>query len=182
MTGKHHLIAGIGAGICMTSSLIYFKDTTTVPAVFTGVGLVVGSLFPDIDSSTSKLGKRVKPVSKIISKLFGHRGFFHSLIFIGLLFLLLKHIFDTKNISQYNVIYIGFCCGCLLHLVCDMMTKGGVPLLYPFSKFKFHLTGMKSGSKYEPIALGFVILCIVAVTILCITNHISISSFYKMNL
>ena len=182
MTGKHHSIAGISAGICMTSSLIYFKDITIVPAVCTGIGLVVGSLFPDIDSSTSKLGKRVKPVSKIISKLFGHRGFFHSLIFIGLLFLLLKHIFDTKNISQYNVIYIGFCCGCLLHLVCDMMTKGGVPLLYPFSKFKFHLTGMKSGSKYEPIALGFVILCIVAVTILCITNHISISSFYKMNL
>ena len=182
MTGKHHLIAGIGAGICMTSSLIYFKDTTTVPAVCTGIGLVVGSLFPDIDSSTSKLGKRVKPVSKIISKLFGHRGFFHSLIFIGLLFLLLKHIFDTKNISQYSVIYIGFCCGCLLHLVCDIMTKGGVPLLYPFSKFKFHLTWMKSGSKYEPIALEFVILCIVAVTILCITNHISISSFYKMNL
>ena len=182
MTGKHHLIAGIGAGICMTSSLIYFKDTTIVHAVCTGVGLVVGSLFPDIDSSTSKLGKRVKPVSKIISKLFGHRGFFHSLIFIGLLFLLLKHIFDTKNISQYSVIYIGFCCGCLLHLVCDMMTKGGVPLLYPFSKFKFHLTEMKSGSKYEPIALGFVMLCIVVVTILCITNHISISSFYKMNL
>ena len=172
MTVKHHLIDGVCVGSCLTASAIVSGNYEFLPLATGFVGTIIGSLFPDIDTSTSKVGKKVKIISKIINHMFGHRGLFHSPILMVGLFFLLKYIFETNNITSYNIAYYGFLFGMGIHLVCDMFTKGGIPLLYPFYTTKFSLTKMKSGSKREIIALGVVIVMIIIITIFCIINNI----------
>lgn len=172
MTGKHHAIAGVCVGGCLTVSAVYAGDYELLPIVSGFVGAVLGSLFPDIDTSTSKMGKKLKPISKIINKMFGHRGFFHCPLLIIGLFFLFKYIFETNNITEYSIAYMGFLFGIGIHLVCDMMTKGGIPVLYPFYTAKFSLTRLKSGSEKEIITLGIVICCVVLITIVALVNGI----------
>lgn len=95
-------------------------------------GTLLGSLFPDIDLPKSKVGRKVKPISWIIYKLFGHRGFTHSLLALFLLVQLLKYF------NIYQSFIVGFSIGYLSHLLGDMFTLVGVPLCYPYRrKFTF---------------------------------------------
>ena len=57
------------------------------------LALVVGSLLPDIDTTTSGTGRFVKPVSKLIETKFGHRTLTHSLLFT----LLFSNFFDAMG-------------------------------------------------------------------------------------
>ena len=173
MTGKHHLISGTVAGGCVATSYILQNQQenfkVTIPIVIgTVIVTGIGSLFPDIDTKTSKMGKKMRITSTIINKMFGHRGFLHSPIFAVAMFFLLRYIFNVNNISEYSVLYYGFVAGIINHFICDMMTKGGIPLLYPFQKVKFSLTPLKSGSKYEIVSL--IAVCILSVTI-CFFIH-----------
>ena len=158
------MISGIvtGGGIC--ASLIANGNTNYGIVIGTGMATVFGSLLPDIDSRTSKLGKKFRITSKIVSKLFGHRGFLHSPLFIILLFLLINGILSKNGINQtFYYLNYGLAFGCLNHLFCDMLTKGGIPLFYPFQKIKFSILPMKSGSKYEIVPL--ILTCILQVVI-----------------
>lgn len=76
-----------------------------------GAGVIVGSLLPDIDKSTSMIGRRIP----ILPRLLKHRGVTHSLL-LALAMLPLNK---------------GLTAGCLIHLVLDMMNPEGVPLLWP---------------------------------------------------
>ena len=171
MTGKHHLIAGVCVGSCLTTSVIISGNYEAIPIATGFLGAVVGSLFPDIDTSTSKIGRKIKIISKIINNIFGHRGLFHCPLLIIGLFFLFRYIFERNAITEYNIAYIGFLFGMGIHLVCDMFTKGGIPVLYPFYTTKFSLTKMKSGSKKEPIALG-VVVCVILITGIALFNGI----------
>lgn len=90
------------------------------------------SIFPDIDTPRSKLGRRIRPLSNIIKSVFGHRKLFHSLFFIVLLFVFLFLLFDLVNKTIIYAIIVG----CLSHLFMDSLTKEGINFLYPFSKLK----------------------------------------------
>lgn len=82
--------------------------------------LALGSLLPDIDNSRSMLGRFIPFVQNI----FGHRTLTHSLAFIAILY------FINPFLAM----------GGMMHLVLDMMTMGGCPLLYPYGKrFRFPL-------------------------------------------
>ena len=50
------------------------------PDVASGAALAAGALLPDIDTTTSDLGKFVKPVSRWIERRYGHRTITHSLL------------------------------------------------------------------------------------------------------
>ena len=78
MTGKHHLIAGTVTGACLATSAVVAGNANYLIVGGAVLTTMIGSLFPDIDSSTSKLGSKMKITSTIINKLFGHRGFLHS--------------------------------------------------------------------------------------------------------
>ncbi len=125
--------------------------------------LVIGSKLPDIDIPESKIGKETRPVSNILSVFFGHRGFFHSLLFIiifsFILFLLkIPYIFTIALIIGY-----------LSHLFLDSFTKSGINPLWPFN---IKLKGqVKTGRLLENIL--FLIFCILLV-ILIIKNFIVI--------
>lgn len=83
----------------------------------------IGVIIPDIDNPVSKIGRRFKITSKVIRFLFGHRGIFHSLLFLIVLFLILR-IFNS---------FIAVCIsiGYLTHLIADALTLEGVNFLYP---------------------------------------------------
>lgn len=170
MKGKNHLIAGVCAAGCLTTSVVIEQQTGLIPIAGMAVATCIGSLFPDIDSRTSKLGKKMKITSWLCSKVFGHRGFLHSPLFIVLVYLLCWTIFKHNNIIQYNYIWGGFIVGMLTHLICDITTKGGVPLLYPWSRGKISLGVLSSGSKWEPVSLIFIMALIIGATVLMIWN------------
>lgn len=90
------------------------------------------SIFPDIDTPRSKLGKRTRPLSDIIRFVFGHRKLFHSLFFMVLLFVFLFMLFDFINKTIIYAIVLGY----LSHLFLDSLTKEGINFLYPFSRLK----------------------------------------------
>ena len=77
------------------------------------------ALLPDIDHPGSMLGKKLWPLSGIISLFFGHRGLFHS-IFVPVLFLFLGWYFQVLWMG------IALACGYMSHLLADSFTVSGV--------------------------------------------------------
>lgn len=172
MKGSNHLIGGVATAGCIVTSALIENKVGLIPIAGMGIAAIIGSLFPDIDSRTSKLGKKLKLTSIIVSKCFGHRGFFHSPLFIALTYLGCWFAFNHYNITDYSYIYLGFAAGMLMHLACDATTKGGIPLLYPWSKGKFSIGVLKSGNKYEKVSLWFLIILAIGLTIVMIYNGI----------
>lgn len=180
MKGKNHLIAGICTAGCLVASTIIEHEVGVIPIAGMAVATCVGSLFPDIDSRTSKLGKKMKFTSWLCSKVFGHRGFLHSPLFIGLTYLVFWLVFNANNIMEYNYIWGGFIAGMLMHLMCDITTKGGIPLLYPWARGKVSIGTLPSGSKWEFIPLFFIMALAVIITVVMVWNKIWLSTLLPM--
>lgn len=120
----------LATGIPMTGLLAY-------PSYYGGVTL--GSLLPDIDHPQSYLGRRLRILSVPINKLFGHRGFTHSIFFT-----LLLGIATAPWWAVNPLFFGGLLLGYSSHLLADMTTPSGVPLLYPDKKrYKFFKKGNK---------------------------------------
>lgn len=99
-------------------------------------GVFITCLIPDIDHPKSFIGKRFTWLSIPIFKIFGHRGFTHSLLSIILMIL----FFDTRKNNNiiptdaFHAMIIGY----LSHIIGDMFTPLGVPLFWPY-KYKFKI-------------------------------------------
>lgn len=102
--------------------------------------ILIGSLFPDVDSVESYLGRKFRILSGPIEFIFGHRGLFHS-IYPVLLFLIL---FFILKVNLFLALSIGYS----LHLILDMFTKEGVVLFN--IPFRFKIRGfIKTGRLLE---------------------------------
>lgn len=102
-----------------------------------GITLVFASVLPDIDISKSKVGKKFWPLSSIISFLFGHRGFIHT-IFPPIIAV------STATIFGYGTLGLAFLTGYGTHLISDIVTVQGLMPFFPLSKIKasgFIITG-----------------------------------------
>ena len=152
MRGSVHASLGLAIGITNSilvtnelSKLNYINENNFTKIFIGGITLtILGSLFPDIDYPNSILGKRFKPISLLINKIFGHRKFFHSgiLYFPIHIFLI---IFCLLNKNNQSIYYINsFFIGLYFHLFQDSFTTAKTPLFYPFSKKRF-----KQFSKYS---------------------------------
>jgi len=96
-----------------------------------GVALGVGSLLPDIDTTTSGLGRWVKPLSSVVERRFGHRTVTHSLLGIALFALLFAWL-SLVSFEAWLLLLVGI----LSHLLSDAHNVTGVPLLWPL-RFEF---------------------------------------------
>lgn len=105
-------------------------------AIARGFGLEVGpveavacfaaSILPDIDTTTSGVGRFFRPVSRFLESRFGHRTLTHSLLFtFSLAALLLPLYFASPGV------WFAFLYGYLSHLLLDTLNVNGVPLLWP---------------------------------------------------
>lgn len=142
MKGKLHLAlgttAGLAGGYCLLSNPL---------AACSYLGAcMIGSLFPDIDCPGSMISKYTFGLSTVINKMFGHRGFIHTP-----LLLLFIHGFYWLRLNEHETVSFwlltGFTIGFICHITQDIMTKGGIPLLYPFLKKRYSLTNFKSDHK-----------------------------------
>ena len=121
----------MAGGVVFTGIFASFHDVNVFSSPTLIATTVVITLLPDIDHTRSAIGKTFYPVASYLQSRFGHRTITHSLFFY--LFCIGLWWFVSKAF---------FVCGAyalLSHLLFDMCTKQGVPLLYPFSKRPFVL-------------------------------------------
>ena len=124
MNGRTHLMAGIATGMAYCAYLGRF-DVAIV-----GVA-IVGALIPDIDHPQS-LASGIVPGASMVLSLGGirHRGFTHSALFVGMATGIAWLVCQNVGLSMTMAMAFGL--GILSHIMLDMMTSAGVPVLYPF--------------------------------------------------
>ena len=155
MNGFTHKVGGICSGV-VTASLLNIQDPKAFGIVV--VSSAIGSLFPDIDEPNSTVGKKVKPVSWSIKKIFGHRGIIHTPIFCALIVGLLYFLhtkFAPCWIAKINYeefpwmlyINIGIGIGYISHLFLDLLTPQGIMLLFPISTSYITIMGWKNKNR-----------------------------------
>lgn len=149
MMSKTHLALGILLGLVIIDYL-----GPESPIIFAGV-LVFASVLPDIDVPKSNVGKAFRPLSWIISLLFGHRGLMHT-IFPPLIFGLVIWALGYMSVA------VAFTAGYTLHLVADAITLQGLMPLFPLSKKRISCL-IKTGGITEFIVLFLTILGIIHV-------------------
>ena len=138
MTGKTHQAIGLAA-----ASAVYFASQPTTPLTWSIAGTVlvgafIGSLLPDIDQPTSNFWQSIPlgDVGKSIvpKTLGGHRNLSHSLLGIALFYVISSIIasYLLSNNIDHAILLQSLLAGFIAHLVADMITVHGVPLLWPF--------------------------------------------------
>jgi inner membrane protein len=118
MTVTHLLVGSLGTAIVLQSA--------SPEILFVGA---IASLFPDIDISTSPIGRIFTPIARFLEKRFPHRSATHSLlasILLGVISygLTLKFSLGWQYVHALN---IGYFLGWFL----DCFTKSGVEMFYP---------------------------------------------------
>jgi inner membrane protein len=165
MTGITHAAAGALAGAAVAHL------TGGNPALCMGVGALAG-LLPDIDSPGSTIGRRVWPVSSIVSATARHRGATHTVWFCLAAALGLGALSPAAGV--YAMRYLPLhawpaawlvgtlvLSGTLTHLVLDACTPSGIKPLAPLN---FHPRGpVRTGGLLElPLMLIFLLACLKA--------------------
>jgi inner membrane protein len=98
----------------------------------------IGGLAPDIDQPTADLWHRL-PAGSVIGRMItpmlgGHRFISHSIIGVVLFGTVIKFLLVTVSsvvLVDMNIVWWCFMIGFMSHLVIDMLTKDGVPWLFP---------------------------------------------------
>ena len=138
MLGKTHLVFGLFISLL---GLTLFDIGNPIGFLFI---VLFASLFPDIDEPHSYLGRKVK----FIGWIFKHRGFFHSIVWMGLCMWIVYLLFHE------GIYIMGFGVGFLGHLFLDLLTQAGLktwPL--PHLKGKIHV-----GSWVEMVFFWFLLV------------------------
>lgn len=165
MTGKTHLTAGMLAAVYISKKTnLPFNDVITCCSLSS-----LGALFPDIDLASSKLGSKVKIISKPINKFFGHRTFFHAPIIYTIVYIILNSFFP-ENINYFNYFFVGVA----THIGLDLLNKKGIPLFYPIYRKRFHLATIKTQGKMEYVLNGIflIFICLLLVQDTKIGNNL----------
>ncbi len=148
MTGRTHDLAAFTA-LTATVSFSPLTEMTLATAIVAFSANMIGALAPDIDQTTSSFWKKFrlgKILSNLIAPLFGeHRFISHSLVGIILFSVVVRFllgIIGTVLLVDMGIVWIAFMIGFVSHLATDMLTKDGIPLLFPFP-LKFGIPPIK---------------------------------------
>lgn len=144
MTGRTHDLAGFTALVYAVSTqpLIQMSFGTAIIAFSANM---IGALAPDIDQPTAHLYRRMRGgqiFSRLISPLFGgHRYISHSIIGVIIFGYITSEILKIASsflVVNQQVVWWAFMIGFVSHLIMDMFTEEGIPLLFPIPiKFGF---------------------------------------------
>jgi inner membrane protein len=118
-----------------------------------------GGLMPDLDHPKSALGRQIPFLSYPLSQIFGHRGFTHSLLMVGILLTVLVSLTNDPNYNGLSWMVVPLCLGYLSHILGDALTPSGVPLFYPLKK-TYSLNLFKTRSFLETVVVGFLTLAV----------------------
>ena len=149
-----HETVGVTSAVALTalygSNISVLGNNIIMPIALTTVAL--GSVLPDIDLQSSTLGRK----HKIISRMFTHRGFTHTLVIPLLLCGSLYSLqFYTSGAAQMLTasLTFGLLFGWVFHIFADLFNGKGVPLLWPLFPKKIHVANVVTGKKSEVIWL-----------------------------
>ena len=135
MRGRTHLAAGFACGIILASQ----AELPLAEAAAAIGAAAVGSLLPDVDICTSRLGRTITPVSAAVQVIAGHRTIFH-----GLLLYLICFGISWLVWPDYRLCYIAAGLGVLSHLLIDTLNPSGVPLFWPL-KPRLRIASFRTG-------------------------------------
>lgn len=121
----------------------------------------LGALVSDIDMKGSYISKRFPIIYKVFGKRFRHRGFTHSLIFVGIIAFIGDTIIVSSNDNiVFTCIFSGLLAGIISHICLDLITKEGVELFYPLG-INFSILPIKTSSKTEKNINKFLSLLVI---------------------
>ena len=103
---------------------------------------MAGSLLPDIDHPGSWIGRRVRPLSDVVSAVLGRRGCTHSMVAVVLCAVALRHHGPAR------VLLCPLAVGYLSHLAADLLTPRGLRLAWPLPQ-GFAVPLCRTGSPAE---------------------------------
>lgn len=210
MRGPSHVVFGLAGAVVIASATHVAGpslfggapvtlDLVAEKAIFYGFA-ALGALTPDIDNARSTLGKRLGPISREFQHLAGHRTFFHSIIGMGVVGVVVWAAQYALGLALYHygltatgaslgsgvnpagflapgvgTAFGGLMIGYFLHMVADSLTEGGVPWFWP-SKVRYgfppnrHMR-FRTGSVWEPI---LVVAVTVAVIVAVVFGHVGV--------
>lgn len=165
MLGKTHMVGGTCTGFLTTAWLLNHTNFSEQPLLALAVPLLIasasfGSLLPDIDHPNSKMGRRVKPLSKFINKLVGHRGATHTLLAMMIVSLVLFLLNLSLPLSLQPLgltAVLGVTVGYFNHLLLDALTPSGVPIFAPFYKKSIRFAKLTTGKYDVFVAISMVV-------------------------
>ena len=145
MTGRTHDLGAITA-LGVTFLVLSPSHISLSTAILAILANLIGGITPDIDQPTAPLWRNL-PVGRYFGKIFGmlsggHRFLTHSLVGVALIawlaWLLLNFLHPIMGAVNIDIVWWSFTIGVLSHLLFDLFTKEGVPLLLPVPiKFGF---------------------------------------------
>lgn len=135
MLYKNHLLVS-------TAVAMPVMNQTGALTVSNMLALWLGAVLPDIDEPESYIGRRTRGISDLINLIFGHRGITHTLLFIGIMGILV-FLFGFKEIGFWLVV------GAFLHILEDSFSKSGVKWLLPLTDKTYHVPIYTTGSLIE---------------------------------
>lgn len=162
MLGKTHKVGGVCTGAVTSALLIKHTNLSEQALLLVPVILLtatIGSLLPDIDHPNSILGRRFKPISHIVNKLFGHRGATHTLMawIVVTIALFGGNLFLPESLQPLGMAgVLGTSTGYLNHLLLDSLTPAGIPLMAPFNRKKFRLARIPTGKYEGPVSIAII--------------------------
>jgi membrane-bound metal-dependent hydrolase YbcI (DUF457 family) len=118
-----HLSFALLIGLGLSRISVFTANNAFNNYAFLGF-LLLGSVFPDIDSGVSFIGRKVK----FISFFFRHRGVIHSILALLITSLMVLLIANNWYYS------LAFAIGFLSHLLLDSLNISGVALFWPISR------------------------------------------------
>lgn len=142
-----------------TSSMFGHRGITHSPIIITLIYMVFlmlrNILMLNTDYLQLVIGCFLLPIGYLIVDLLGKRFrmSYGKLLLIKLIVISILTVFTIHFSSKelYLMIITGLFVGELSHLLLDYLTKGGIPLFYPFSKTKLSLSLTITGSKRETL-------------------------------
>jgi len=159
MTGRTHDLAAFTA-LTITMAMIPLEKMTLATALVAFSANMIGGLAPDIDQPTGTLWNRMRGgsiISRMISPMLGgHRFISHSVIGVILFGWVLKLALGLASsvlLVDMKIVWWTFMIGFVSHLFMDMLSRDGVPWLFPiplhFGIPPFRALRMKTGGLLE---------------------------------
>lgn len=141
----------VGAVALLLTTAVWLElgQLSTATIIVCLIANQIGALLPDVDQASNQLWDLLpadKFLGRILNKLFGtHRTISHSILGIFIVYQvslwLLPKLFNKEFINPI-IVFWALIIGYLSHLILDMLTEDGVPLLFPI-KWKFGLPPIK---------------------------------------
>jgi len=139
MTARTHDLVAF-ASLLTVASIIPPAELNFSTTVTCLVGSVIGALAPDMDQATNRLWDLL-PAGNIIGRILRnlmlrHRTISHSLLGIFIFYKILDFAIPRLLNPAYvngQLVIAAIMIGLVSHIVSDMFTKEGVPILFPIT-------------------------------------------------